>query len=321
VANEFKVKNGVIAPAVFNVANSDLAISTSGTGKLKLNGLNWPNTDGTANYVLKTDGTGNLTWAEQTGGGGGGGGGGATAVATAAFTSQDFTGNGVQTVFTLTTAPTDVNYTLVAIDGVFQNRVSSYSVSGTTLTFTESPAAGAQIEVTTLVPGIFAEQFCCTNTAYTLTNTTNLQKIFNVSTNGAVAVAAATSYFFECSLNLSSMSATSGNFGFSIGGAGTATFTSASWQSFGLDATTQTTAAAVGGVYSASTAQTGDVLVPSVGTAASVYITGMFRITAGGTIVPSIQLTTASAAVVGVNSWFRCRSLGSNTVTAVGTWT
>jgi hypothetical protein len=319
VANEFKVKNGVIAPAVFNVANSDLAISTSGTGKLKLNGLNWPSTDGTTDYVLKTDGVGNLTWAAQTGGGGGGG--GASAVATAAFTNQDFTGNGVQTVFTLTTAPTDVNYTLVAIDGVFQNRTSSYSVSGTTLTFTESPAVGAQIEVTTLIPGIFAEQFCCTNTSYTLTNSATLQKIFNVSTNGAVAVAAATSYFFECSLNISNKSAATGNFGFSIGGAGTATFTSASWQSFGLDATTQNVAAATSGLYSSSAAVTGDVLVPTAGTAASVYITGMFRITAGGTVIPSIQLTTASAAVVGVNSWFRCRSLGSNTVTAVGTWT
>jgi hypothetical protein len=316
VANEFRVKNGVITPALFNTVNSDLDISASGTGKIKLNGMNWPSADGTSNQVLTTSGTGNLSWATASGGGGG-----ASAVATASFTTQDFTGNGVQTVFTLTTAPVDVNYTLIAIDGVFQNRVLSYSVSGTTLTFTESPAVGAQIEVTTLVPGLFAEQFCCTNTAYTLTSNTSLQKIFNVSTNGAVAVASATSYFFECALNLSSMSATSGNFGFSIGGAGTATFTSASWQSFGLDATTQTTAAATSGVYSASSAVTGDVLLATTGTAASVYITGMFRITTGGTIIPSIQLTTASAAVIGANSWFRCRSLGSNTVTAVGTWT
>jgi hypothetical protein len=99
VANEFRVKNGVITPAVFNVANSDLAISTSGTGKLKLNGLNWPNTDGTANYVLKTDGTGNLSWAQQTGGGGGGvdlaspGPIGGTTPSTATFTGLTINGN------------------------------------------------------------------------------------------------------------------------------------------------------------------------------------------------------------------------------------
>jgi len=254
-------------------------------------------------------------------GSGGGGGGGASAVASASLVTQDFTGNGAQTVFTLSTAPSDVNFTFVMIDGVFQNRTLAYSVTGTTLTFTESPAAGAQIEVTTLVPGIFQEQFCCTNTAYTLTSSTALQKVFNVSTNGAVTVAAATSYFFECSLNISNKSATSGNFGFSIGGAGSATFTSANWQSFGLDATTQTTAANLSGISSSSNAATGDIIVPTTGTAASVYITGIFRITAGGTLIPSIQLSTANAAIIGVNSWFRCRSLGNNTVIAVGNWT
>jgi hypothetical protein len=145
VANEFKVKNGVISPALTNVANSDLAISASGTGKLKLNGLNWPAADGTSNYVLKTDGSGNLSWAAQTGGGGGG--------STASMVSQDFSGTGSQTSFTLSSAPVDVNYTLVQVDGVLQNRGMAYSVSGTTLTFTEAPASGAAIEVTTLISG------------------------------------------------------------------------------------------------------------------------------------------------------------------------
>ena len=144
MANEFKVKNGVIAPALFNTVNNDLAISASGTGKLKLNGLSWPAADGTTDYVLKTDGSGNLSWAQQTGGGGG---------ATASMVSQDFSGTGSQSSFTLSSAPVNVNYTLVQIDGVLQNRGTAYSVSGTTLTFTEIPAAGAAIEVTTLISG------------------------------------------------------------------------------------------------------------------------------------------------------------------------
>ena len=145
MANEFKVKNGVITPTISNVANSDVAISASGTGKLKLNGLNWPNADGTTDYVLKTDGSGNLSWAQQTGGGGGG--------STASMVSQDFSGTGSQTAFTLSTTPVNVNYTLVQVDGVLQNRGTAYSVSGTTLTFTEAPASGATIEVTTLISG------------------------------------------------------------------------------------------------------------------------------------------------------------------------
>lgn len=150
MANEFKVKNGVISPTLTNVVNSDLAISASGTGKLKLNGLNWPAADGTTDYVLKTDGSGNLSWAAQTGGGGGGG-------ATASMVSQDFSGTGSQTSFTLSTTPVNINYTLVQVDGVLQNRGSTgngaYSVTDNILTFTEAPASGAAIEVTTLISG------------------------------------------------------------------------------------------------------------------------------------------------------------------------
>jgi hypothetical protein len=67
--------------------------------------------------------------------------------------SQDFSGTGSQTAFTLSTTPVNVNYTLVQVDGVLQNRGTAYSVSGTTLTFTEAPASGATIEVTTLISG------------------------------------------------------------------------------------------------------------------------------------------------------------------------
>src|SRR5690606_25377551 len=46
---------------------------------------------------------------------------------------------------------------------------------------------------------------------YTLTSSTASQKIFNVTTNGAIYVEANTTYKFTCYLDLSSMSATSGN--------------------------------------------------------------------------------------------------------------
>lgn len=71
--------------------------------------------------------------------------------------SQDFSGTGSQTSFTLSTTPVNVNYTLVQVDGVLQNRGSTgngaYSVTNNILTFTEAPASGAAIEVTTLISG------------------------------------------------------------------------------------------------------------------------------------------------------------------------
>jgi hypothetical protein len=44
-------------------SNADLELSANGTGTVVLNSLNFPTADGTANQVLKTDGTGNLGWA------------------------------------------------------------------------------------------------------------------------------------------------------------------------------------------------------------------------------------------------------------------
>ena len=46
--------------------NAEARISTYGTGNLVLDGLNWPQADGTANYVLKTNGSGQLSWVAQT---------------------------------------------------------------------------------------------------------------------------------------------------------------------------------------------------------------------------------------------------------------
>ena len=50
--------------------DGDLNLTPDGTGNLVLDGLNWPQSDGTADYVLKTNGSGQLSWAEQSGGGG-----------------------------------------------------------------------------------------------------------------------------------------------------------------------------------------------------------------------------------------------------------
>jgi len=135
-----------------------------------------------------------------------------------------------------------------------------------------------------------------------------------------LTVGASTSYFFEMSINVSAMSATSGNMGFSIVGAGTATFTSAAWHAFGLDSTTQQTAAAAGTSWQSTAGATGNIVTAAVGTSASAIVKGIFRINGAGTIIPSIQLTTASAAVIGVNTWFKCYPVGTNTVISVGNW-
>ena len=46
-------------------SNGNIAISPNGSGAVQLDGLSWPTTDGSANQVLKTDGSGALSWATQ----------------------------------------------------------------------------------------------------------------------------------------------------------------------------------------------------------------------------------------------------------------
>ena len=49
-------------------ADNDILITPNGTGDLILDGLKWPQADGTANYVLKTDGGAQLSWVEMSAG-------------------------------------------------------------------------------------------------------------------------------------------------------------------------------------------------------------------------------------------------------------
>ena len=55
--------------SIVSVSNGNISITPNGSGKIILDGLSWPTADGTANYVLKTDGSGNLSWTAQSSGG------------------------------------------------------------------------------------------------------------------------------------------------------------------------------------------------------------------------------------------------------------
>ena len=63
------------------------------------------------------------------------------------LTTDDFTGTGSQTDFTLSTAPPNIDFTSVYVSGVYQQKGQAYTVSGTTLTFTDAPDLNDTIEV------------------------------------------------------------------------------------------------------------------------------------------------------------------------------
>jgi hypothetical protein len=67
-------------------------------------------------------------------------------IGAASYQVDNFTGTGSQTVFTLSAASLGENFTFVYINGVYQNK-NTYTVSGTTLTFSTAPPLTSLIEV------------------------------------------------------------------------------------------------------------------------------------------------------------------------------
>jgi hypothetical protein len=94
----------------------------------------FPASDGTNNQVIKTDGSGNLSFGQL------------AADSASVMYKDTFTGDGSTTGFSLANALNDEVQSNIYIDGVYQSK-STYSVSGTTLTFSTAPASGHEIEV------------------------------------------------------------------------------------------------------------------------------------------------------------------------------
>ena len=69
--NEFTIANaatgaGPTLTSTGGDTNVDINITPKGTGSVVIDGLKYPQADGTANYVLKTDGSAQLSWVAQT---------------------------------------------------------------------------------------------------------------------------------------------------------------------------------------------------------------------------------------------------------------
>ena len=154
----------------------------------------------------------------------------------------------------------------------------------------------------------------------TLSSVGTAQAIFDGGggpTNGRLTVDTGT-YGIECHIQVTSMSATSGNAAFGLGG--TATLANILQNFTGLDATTLTTAAAIGGSSTLTATSGTNAVTATTGAAMFVNWTGQFDVTVAGTIIPQITLTTAAAAVVEQGSRCSFYRLGNTATATVGAW-
>jgi len=161
------------------------------------------------------------------------------------------------------------------------------------------------------------KHFIRCDSARTLPNDTNENAIFNSPTNGRITLETGL-YFFEGVISISAMSATTGNARIDIRGAGTATMAAWCWWSNAAESTTtpgtDQAAVFVAEDSSASIATAG------TGTVLGIHIKGSVEVTAAGTVIPSIDLVTAAAAIVAIGSYIEFERRGSTSVVSVGQW-
>ena len=161
--------------------------------------------------------------------------------------------------------------------------------------------------------------YCQLTSNYTLDNSTLEQKLFNATANGALTLATGR-YRFHCVLYILSMSATSGNGSFRLLGGGTATLANVIYQVVGTDNTGPLSAGAATRAAAIGSSSPGSMVTAGTGTGLFVDIDGMFNVTAAGTIIPSIALVTAAAAVVQAGSYFECIRIGDTGANTQGSW-
>lgn len=166
----------------------------------------------------------------------------------------------------------------------------------------------------------FKQVYCRLSADYTLTSTTAAQKLFNTTTNGAVTLAAGR-YVYWLVLYLDTMSATSGNLAWNLLGAGTATLADHFYTTNGGDASTFVVGSRSGGGGIFGTSEPASIFTAGTGTGMQGAIEGGFRLSASGTVIPSIALVTAAAAKAKAGTYIVIQQLDTAGANFGGSWT
>ncbi len=179
---------------------------------------------------------------------------------------------------------------------------------------------GKQTTLAALKAFIYDRYLIRCNAAHTLDSSTNVQTLFESPTNGRLTLPSGV-YLFDGMFLITGMSGTSGSALIDILGAGTATITSWLWRILGMDISTPTTSNTDDdSIYRVTNASTASAHGAQTGTAMRTHIKGTFDVTVGGTIIPSIDLVTAAAAIVAAGSYFQCERIGDTGLSSVGPW-
>lgn len=161
--------------------------------------------------------------------------------------------------------------------------------------------------------------FIRANADRTLPNDTNLNAIFNAPTNGRLTLLTGV-YKFEGLFVITAMSSTSGNALVNLLGAGTAIIESWLWKLSGIDNSAPATLLDDDAGFFQVAVSAASAVTAGTGTALRLEVVGSFEVTTAGTLIPSIDLVTAAAAVVQDGSYFEVERVGDVNLVSRGAW-
>lgn len=186
--------------------------------------------------------------------------------------------------------------------------VGAWEFDGTALYFT---AVASSRQVVAVKQGAWA-----TAVVALTNNITTAQSIF-AGANDTITLAGSTSYRFRARLAFNT-GATTHTTSFGFGGA--ATFTS-------IDYVSQATSSAANALAApqmrrVSTAAAAALTATSVAVQTEIWIEGIVRVNAGGTVIPQVTFNAGPTGTceTAINSFIEFEPIGSNTVAAVGNW-
>ena len=256
--------------------------------------------------------------------------GGNVTTAGLVLATGNITGGNITTAGTVSTTG---NVTGVNVNAFVRPTTGTGSLSPILLTAGTNlitPAAGA-VEYDGVVfyatpaanqRGIIAtEQFIVLSSNYTGADVATAQQVFDSSANGAVTLAASTTYFIEGAYYITRAAGTTSHTlstVFALGG----TLTSIAYTA-DTTSTTGNTLGAVSRIYATGASAT---VVTAASISATenitVIIQGIVRTNAAGTFCPQIQYSAAPGGVPTIlaNSYFKLTPMGNSTVTTVGNW-
>ena len=152
----------------------------------------------------------------------------------------------------------------------------------------------------------------------TFTSNTSEQAIFTTPANGRITLETGL-YAVSGTINIGSMSASSGNAAFDLIGTGSATLGAILYHIVGVDGSTNTAGTQTGSTNTA--AQTpASAVTAGTGTAMTMSFRGGFEVTGAGTLQPSITMVTAAASVLAIGSYICFERLGGTAMTSIGQW-